>query len=348
MKRYFKLYSVALLAVLLAGAILLPALAQEEEITVGYAAPWLRDVGQVTIYQGMFDGALAMGWKVVTTNADGDVQKQINDIDNLISMGVDAIVSVPQDSAAIVPAVEKCNELGIPFFTIDRSALGGETTLTVLSDNYLAGKQAGERMVELLTEKYGEPKGKVLELQGDLTQNVAQLRGAGFEDVLAQYPDIELIARPTKWDPTVGGDVTEDVLTSDPDLDGIYFHSEYTGTGVIPALERLGRLKPVGDAEHILVVGIDGTPEALDWIREGKMDATAAQPLYDFGIVAALYIKDVLGGKAIEAGVVEEEDALWSPAEVREGEYGMEILLATTLVDQSNVDDPRLWGNVLK
>lgn len=320
----------------------------EKEIFIGYAAPWLRDEGQVVIQQGLLDGAMKYGWKTITTNADGDVAKQINDIENLITMGVSAIVTVPQDSAAIVPAIEKANSANIPVFTIDRSAFGGKVVLTVLANNYLAGKQEGENLVKLLTQKYGEPRGKVLELQGDLATNVAQLRGQGFDDVIKKYPKITLIQRPTKWDPKVGADATEDVLTTDPDLDAIYFHSEYTGNGVVPALQRLGKLKPIGDPEHIILLGIDGTPAALDWIREGIMDSTSAQPLYDYGIVCSRFIKDYLEGKPIKPGKVEEPDALWSPAEISQGEYCLELQLATTLVTKENVDDPRLWGNKLR
>lgn len=320
----------------------------EAEIFVGYAAPWLVDVGQVVIQQGLLDGAMNLGWKTVTTNANGNVSKQVNDIDNLISMGVKAIVSVPQDSAAIVPAVERANRAGIPFFTIDRSAFGGDVVLTVLANNYLAGQQEGENLIKLLTKKYGEPRGKVLELQGDLATNVAQLRGQGFDDVVMKYPKIELIQIPTKWDPKVGADATEDVLTTDPDLDAVYFHSEYTGAGVVPALERIGKLKPVGHRDHIIVLGIDGTPEALDWIRDGIMDSTSAQPLYDYGIVCSKFIKDYLEGKEIKPGKVEEPGALWSPAQIAKGEYGLELQLATTLVTKENVDNPGLWGNVLK
>ncbi len=316
-------------------------------IFIGYAAPWLRDIGQVTIMQGLVDGSMKLGWKTVSTNADGNVEKQVSDIENLISMGVKAIVSVPQDSAAIVPAVGKANAAGIPFFTIDRSAFGGKVVLTVLANNYLAGQQEGNNLIKLLTAKYGNVKGKVLELQGDLATNVAQLRGKGFDDIVAKYPDIKLIQKPTNWDPKTGADVTEDVLTTNPDLDAIYFHSEYTGTGVVPALERLGKLKPVGDPAHIIVLGIDGSPDGLNWIRKGWMDSTSAQPLYDYGIVCARFIKDYLEGKSIGPGKVEQPGALWSPAEIVQGQYGLELQLATTLVTKENVDNPGLWANVL-
>ena len=319
----------------------------KKEINIGYSAPRLQDIGQVTIMQGLLDGAMKIGWKTITTNANDDAQKQINDIENLITMGVNAIVAVPVDSSAIVPAIEKSNNAGIPFFTIDRGATGGKIVMTVLADNYLAGKQEGDNLIKLLTAKYGEPKGKVLELQGDLATDVAQLRGKGFDDVVKQYPNIKLIQIPTKWAPDVGAKGVEDTLTTDPDLDAVYCHSECIDVGVVPALDRLGKLKPVGDKNHIILLGIDGTPDALDWIRKGTMDSTSSQPLYDYGIICVRYIKDSLEGKEITPGTVEEQGALWSPAKIQKGKVGLELQLATTLVTKDNVDNPGLWGNVL-
>jgi len=343
-----KRFSFVMLVILLVTMLALPVNAQEpKKIVIGYSAPALMDVGQVSIAQGMLDAGTKLGWLTITTNANLDVQKQISDIENLITLGVNAIVAVPQDSAAIVPAIEKANAANIPFFTIDRSAFGGKVALTVLSDNYLAGQQAGEKMVELLKGKYGDVKGKVLELQGDLGTNVAQLRGKGFDDVIAKYPNIKLYQAAVKWLPDPAAAAVEDYLVSDPDLDGLYFHSEYTMPASLIAAERAGRGTPVGDPKHLFVVAIDGTADALNNIRQGKIDSTSSQPLYDFGFVMADYIKMVLDAKPIALGKVEKANTSWSPAEVRQGQYGLECLLPTTLVTKANVEDPTLWGNVM-
>lgn len=344
-----KRFSVVMLVVLMVTMLAMPNVNAQEpkKIVIGYSAPSLMDVGQVTIAQGMLDAGTKLGWLTITTNANQDAQKQITDIENLITLGVSAIVAVPVDSAAIVPAIEKANAAKIPFFTIDRSAFGGKVELTVLSDNYLAGQQAGENMVALLKTKYGEPKGKVIELQGDLGTNVAQLRGKGFDDVIAKYPNIKLFPVATKWLPDTAAAAMEDYLVSEPDLDGAYFHSEYTMPGSIVAAERAGRMTLVGDPKHLFVVAIDGTPDALNLIRKGTLDSTSSQPLYDFGFVMADYIKMVLEGKPITIGKIEKPGTSWSPAEVRQGQYGLECLLSTTLVTKANVEEPTLWGNVL-
>ena len=90
-----------------------------------------------------------------------------------------AIVAVPDDSAGICLAVQAAKDAGIPFYTIDRSPSGCVIDMTVLSDNYLAGKQSAEATVAFLTERYGAPKGKVLEITGNLRRTWRSCAAAG-------------------------------------------------------------------------------------------------------------------------------------------------------------------------
>lgn len=320
--------------------------ADKTRVTIGYSAPTLADEGQVAIQQGAASAARNAGWEFTTTDAERDAANQLNQIDSLIARGVAALVIVPVDSAALTVAVEKANRHNIPVITIDRKTSGGKLLLTVQSDNYMAGKQAAVRMVQLLKQKYGSPKGLVLELQGSLGTDVAQLRGSGFNEVLKQYSEIKVISKPTDWDPDKGAMTVADILTVHPELDGIYWHSDAIGAGVVPALERLHRLKPTGDREHIILVGIDGMRFMLTYIREKKVDATMSQNLLDLGQVALRILGEHFKGTPVPtSGAVEQRGASWSPANVRVVDTGPLINLATTPVDVSNVDDPLLWGN---
>ena len=166
----------AALALLASGLVAVAPAAAQDEVVIGYSAPGLVGA-QLEIQQGLIDHAEAKGWTVQTTTSGGDPQKQFDDINNYIAQGVDAIVAVPDDSAGICTAVEAATEAGIPFYTIDRSPQGCEINMTVLSDNYLAGQQSGEAIVDFLTEEHDTPTGTVLEITGNLGQNVAQLRG---------------------------------------------------------------------------------------------------------------------------------------------------------------------------
>ena len=311
---------------------------------IGYDAPELTG-GQGAIMGGMVAGAKAQGWQVVTSNANSDATTQANQIDSFISMGVKAIVAVPVDSKAICAEVKKAKDAGIPFFTIDRAPEGCAVDMTVQSDNYLGGKQAGEAMAAALKAKNGDYKGTVLELQGDLGQNVAQLRGAGFDDVMKQYPNITVIQKPTNWDAAKFSSSTTDVASS-TQLDGIYMHSDCVGTKpVMSALQQLNKLVKTGDPSHIIIVGVDGCHDTLQAIRDGYEDESSSQPLPDDGVVIAGYMANVLAGQAIQAGTVTKEGALWSPATINKTDTGFVANLSTTEVTKANVDNAALWGN---
>jgi len=312
-------------------------------VTIGYGAPELSG-GQGQIMNGLVTHSEARNWAVVTTNANFSAEDQASQMEYFISLGVDAIVTVPVDSQAICASVAKAKDAGIPFYTIDRAPIGCEVNMVVQSDNYLAGKQAGEEMVKLLTGKYGEAKGTVLELQGDLGQNVAQLRGGGFNDVMKEYPNITVISKPTEWQADKFSQNTLDVVGS-TDVDGIYMHSDCVGTTVVlAALDQLGKKFTRDEAGHIFITGVDGCAEALQAIRDGYSDEASSQPIPDFGIITK-WIDMELKGEAITEGEVVQEGALWSPAMIVKSDVGFMANLSTTLATPANADSPALWGN---
>jgi ABC-type sugar transport system substrate-binding protein len=345
-KELRKTISVAAATVLLVGALgAVPIQAQDDEVVIGYSAPGLVGA-QLQIQQGLVNAAEAKGWTVQTVTSNADPNKQANDIRDYIAQGVDAIVAVPDDSAGICVVVEEAKAAGIPFYTIDRSPSGCAINMTVLSDNFLAGQQSGEAVVAYLTEKYGEPKGTVLEITGNLGQNVEQLRGGGFQEVVTANPDINLITKIGDWDAAKGVDIVRDVVSAE-DVDAIYFHSDCVYTpGTLQVLEELGKLVPRGEDGHIFLAGVDACLQALDAIRAGQSDQASNQPIPDFGVVAADFIEKELNGETIEPGEVVQEGALWSPGRIEDSEVGPQLFLSTTSVGPDNVDDERLWGNI--
>jgi ABC-type sugar transport system substrate-binding protein len=346
-------WMVAAATILLAAVICLPVFAsgggeKNGPIMIGYAAPGLYG-GQLFIQSSLVDNAKTLGWGVITTNANSDPQKQNNDIDYLISLGVKAIVAVPEDSAAIASAIEKAKAAHIPFYTIDRSPTGAKINMTVLSDNRLAGRQAAEVMVAELTKKYGSPKGKVLEITGNLSQNVGQLRRDGFHDVIDQNKGITVIQKVGDWDAAKGQQIALDVMTANPDLDGIYIHSDNVyGPGTKAAMDQLNRFHKRGEPGHIILTGVDGGPWILEAILDGIADGAGSQPVSDFGIVVK-WIDQELKGKPVTEGEVVQTGAPWSPAHIKVNQDGtMELFLATTKVTAQNITDPAIWTNMDK
>jgi len=318
--------------------------AEDAAITIGYAAPALYG-GQKMIEDAFALALNKNGWAIITTNADADPQKQNDDIDYLLALGVDAIVTVPEDSAGICTAVEKAKAAGVPFFTIDRSVAGCSIDMTVESDNFLAGAQAGQKMVDMLTEQYGEAAGKVLEITGNLGQNVGQQRRDGFHSVVDTYTDIVVIQKVGDWDAAVGQQIALDVLTAEPDLRGIYFHSDNVyGPGTVAALEQVRGSVPLrGETGHMIMTSVDCGPWALENIWSGMHDGCGGQPVSDFPVVS-YYMDKVFKGEAIEEGEYVQEGAIWSPAKVaKDADGNFHLFLATLLVDESNIATDAPW-----
>ena len=317
----------------------------------GYSAPGLGDEGQWNIQKGFVDKCSELGIEVIVTDAQRDAEKQNNDIETLIARGVDAICAVPFDSATISVAVQKCNEAGIPFFTIDRGVTAGEVVLTVKADNVKAGAIAGEAMVRLLQGKYnGLAMGKVLEIRGQPGQDVAEQRAAGFHSVLEQYPDIELISLPGYWDTQKGFEITVDTLTAHPDIDGIYYHADLYIPGIVEGIKAVkGGFAKVGEPGHIFILGVDGNPAGLQQIQQKLADGVVVQPLRDYGALIVPLIVDYLTkgteGLPKPGTVLTEEGATWSPAVVVETRAGLEVWTNVFYVDYLTARDPNLWGN---
>ena len=217
--------------------------------------------------------------------------------------------------------------------------------MTVLADNNLGGNQSGNAVVAHLTKKYGEPKGTVLHITGNLAQNVAQLRKAGFDEIINQHSNIEHITKDGEWQVEKGVQIVRDVL-SVRDVDAIYLHSDCAySESTVQTLKEMDQYAPRGEDGHIFIAAIDGCSSALNLIREGSTDQASGQPIPDFGSMVVVYIEKKLNGEAIEEGTVVQEGALWSPAQLVMTDVGFQLFLSTTDISIDNVDNPGLWGN---
>ncbi|MBI5543687.1 MAG: sugar ABC transporter substrate-binding protein [Deltaproteobacteria bacterium] len=316
-------------------------------VTIGYSAPELAAAQATVIQKAFLERARAKGWEVLTANANFDPKTQASQIEYFLSRGVDAVVAVPADSAAVCASVEKARQARVPFYTIDRAPLGCEVRMSVLADNRMAGRQAGEALVRMLGERHGQPRGTVLEYQGNLSQNVAQLRRDGFLSVMERYPEIKVLSRRTDWESEKVAAITREILPVQT-VDAIYLHSDCLGIPVVlPILDQLGQRHPRGHPRHVLIAGVDGGPEALQAIRDGAADQSSSQPLPDFALIVD-YIEKDLRREPFVAGPVVREGAPWSPATLAQGPAGWCLLLATTSVTSDNVNQASLWANQLQ
>lgn len=273
----------------------------------------------VALDQGARREAEAQGVDITVLDGQSNSEVQTRQIEDLIVRGVDAIVISPNNSEEIVPAVRQANEAGIPVVALDAVVGEGAEVVTYVGfDNAAGGATAAEYLAGLGSVE------SVLELQGALGAYHAQKRGGGFEEAAAGHFDV--LPRPAEWLAENAQAITADVLTANPDVDAIFTHNDEMIRGVVAGLRQIGSEAKVGEEGHVVIVGVDGTPLALQRIRDGEQDATVNQDPFEMG---ALAVRSAVA--AINGDEVPEQQ-----------------LLPPTLVTIDNVDDATLWGNIFQ
>jgi ribose transport system substrate-binding protein len=338
------LFATAATGALLAISATAPTVAQADnaDVMVGFTPKFLKDDFQtlmLDLSKAAFD---EKGFTLVgAPDPNGDIAAQVDALQNLLANGANVLVFAPIDAAGIVPAVERANEAGALVFSIDDGPAGGKVTATVRADNINAGVQGAEEMVRRLQNDacWSDKSCVVLELQGGLTTPNGLDRSDGFADTIgALAPDVTLIQRPTEWTADMAADATQNVLTQNPDLDGIFMASELMATAVNAQLKRAGRDAEVGDPASVIRIAIDGTPQGLDLIRGKALDATVSQPLSAYATKTAELIELVMNGGTIELGPRDDGRVIETPV-------GPQYQLNATLVTADNVDSDELWAN---
>lgn len=263
---------------------------EEESFTIGFVISTQTNPFFVSLKDGAESKAKELGIELIVLDSQDDSAKAAANVEDLITRGVDLILLNPTDSDAIVNSVIEANDAGIPVITVDRSSNGGDVLSYIASDNIAGGKMAGE----FITDKLGGA-GKVVELEGIVGTNAARERGEGFNAAI-EDTDIEVVAKQTAdFDRVKGLEVMENILQSQPEIDGIFAHNDEMALGALEAIKASGR--------DILVVGFDATDDAVAAVKAGDMAATVAQQpelIGEMGIDAAY---KVLKGETIEENV---------------------------------------------
>ncbi|MBL7257390.1 ABC transporter substrate-binding protein [Paractinoplanes lichenicola] len=219
--------------------------------------------------QSIKDEAAKLGiTNLTTTNANSQFNKQISDVEQMIDSGVQLLVIAPLNSDGWDSVFAKASAKKVPIITIDRkiNAAACKDYLTFIGSDFAEqGKRAADEMAKAMGNK-----GKVAILLGSPGNNVTTLRTSGFKDQIAKVaPDIQVVFEQTgNFSREEGQKVTEQLLQSNPDINGIYGENDEMALGAITALK--GAAKKAGDVK---VVSIDGTKGAVQAIVDGWASA---------------------------------------------------------------------------
>ncbi len=227
------------------------------------------------------EGLKKAGAEVIEYNSNEDANRQLEQIQDCITQGVDGIIFIPQDGESAVTIIGAANDADVPIAVFNRPpANDSRPAIVAVADNRSVSAQTTEYLAEQARE-LGR-KVQPLILVGDLGDSNAIARRDGFYDVIDANPDLfeEPIEVETKWDATTAQQNLQSALQANPDVDLIFTSSDFLYPQIQSLLEQQDKWHPVGEEGHVILGGIDGDNRACNLMRDGYVDATGVQDLF--------------------------------------------------------------------
>lgn len=265
-------------------------------IMIGAAMSSFADKGQTYLQDGIraFDEEYD-DVEIIMTDAKDDPAVQLNQIETLLTKGVDAIVLVPVDISALKPVFSKVKADGVKLVIGNRmpaEEFHNEFDVYTGSESI----QAGILQAEWVAEALQPNGGKVGIIMGPLGQEAARMRTEGNKQVFAKYDNIEIIMTAEgKWDRALGMTIAENWLQSGSgELDAICCNNDEMAIGALLAAKGAG----MSDSD-IIIAGVDATPDAIEYLGEG-LDVTVYQNMVAQGYNGAKAAYDLIKGNPVE------------------------------------------------
>lgn len=239
------------------------------------------------------------------TNSNEDINKQISDMQDLITKKVDAIVITAASPTALAPVVEEAAEAGIKVVSFDNVVETDEQVATVGIDEKEFGRIGAEWLVDKL-----DGKGKIVVLNGIAGTATDSLRWGSAEEVFKQYPDIEILGSANaSWDYAQGKAAMESMLSAYPEIDGVWSQGGAMTQGAIDAFIAAGRdLVPMTSEGNngAIRAWIENKDKGLSCIAPSNPTYTSAEALRV--VIKALNGEDIPGNVVMDIETVTEEN----------------------------------------
>lgn len=228
-----------------------------------------------------------LGYEATVAAHKGDTNVESNLIDAAITNGAKAIILDPANADGSVGVVRKATEAGIPVFLVNAEINESGIAIGQLVSNNAQGAAIGAVQWQSLV---GD-EAKYVEFFGNPADNNAATRSNGYNTVISQYPGLVKVAEEVaNWDRTQGYNKMQSIMQAQPEIDAVISGNDEMALGAIAALKEAGRL------DGVIVGGFDGSPDAVEAVRNGEMAYTVLQPVAVFSREAVIqadhYIKN--------------------------------------------------------
>ena len=262
----------------------------ENSKKVGIVLSTLNNPFFVSMKNGAEKEAEKLGYELIVLDSQDDPVKERSNVEDLIQLGVVALLINPTDSDAVIKAVEIANESNIPVITLDRQSNGGEVTSHIASDNIKGGAMAAEFALEQLGN--GENV-NVVEIQGIPGASATRDRGAGFHSILDDKSNVNFVSsQAADFDRQKGLSVMENIIQGNKDIQVVFAHNDEMALGAAKAIKSSNI--------NAMVIGFDGGDDALDAIEKGEMKATVAQQPDLIGALGVQLAEKIYNGETVD------------------------------------------------
>jgi ribose transport system substrate-binding protein len=248
----------------------------------------------VSVAAGAAVQAKASGISLNVQNANNSDQTSLDQATTALTKAPSVMIIDPVGSDSGGAITKQANQAKVPVVAFDRQPASGDLASFIGYDAIKAGNNAAESLGKALNGT-----GKVVEIQGILGTNVAQDRSKGFNQGIAKFPGIQVVAvQSADFDRGKALDVMTNILQAHSDINGVYAANDEMAMGVIAALKARNL------AGTVKVVGNDGIADALKAIEAGTMYSTNAESPFVLGkAVVSLAVK-VAKKQAVEKNTV--------------------------------------------
>ncbi len=231
-----------------------------------------------------------------------DCERQIQIVEDMIAQKVDGIILAPSNRKALVPAVEKIASRDIPCVIIDSGVETDKYLSYMATDNFKGGVLAAQRIGKILAGK-----GEIIVVAWTPNSASTDARLQGFRETLTKdFPEIEIVDTQFPNPPTMekARDVTQDMLTKNPGVDGVFACNATTAGGALTALLSFQQSQ---GSKKIQMIGFDAWPMLVDGLKKGELDSLIIQNPHKMGYEGVKAIIRRLNGnevpKEVDTGV---------------------------------------------
>lgn len=255
--------------------------------TIALAVSTLDNPFFVTLKDGAQQKADELGYNLLVLDSQNDPAKELANVEDILVRGAKVLLINPTDSEAVANAVIRANRKNIPVITLDRASVRGDVVSHVASDNIAGGKLAGD----FIAEKLGKNV-KVIQLEGIAGTSAARERGEGFAQAIKAHDFQLLTSQPADFDRTKGLNVMENLLASHGQVQAVFAQNDEMALGALRALKSA--------KSNAIMVGFDGTDDAVQAVKSKQLAATIAQQPERIGAIGVEVADKILKGQAVD------------------------------------------------